>query len=101
MIVTVFRSRLRADALDEYAVVATRMSELAQSMPGYISHKTFTAPDGERCTIAEFEDEESTRAWSTHMEHQAAKLRGREAFYSEYDIKVCAVQRAHKFPKAT
>jgi len=27
-------------------------------------------------------------------------MRGREAFYSEYDIKVCAVQRAHKFPKA-
>jgi heme-degrading monooxygenase HmoA len=99
MIVTVFRSRLRPEAADEYTIVATRMSELAKSMPGYISHKTFTAPDGERCTIAEFETEEATRAWSTHMEHQAAKLRGREAFYSEYDIKVCAVQRAHKFPK--
>jgi heme-degrading monooxygenase HmoA len=99
MIVTVFRSRLLPESQDEYAKVAARMSELAQSMPGYISHKTFTAPDGERCTIAEFESEETTRAWSTHAEHQAAKLRGREAFYSEYDIKVCAVQRAHRFPK--
>lgn len=99
MIVTVFRSRLRPESQDEYAQVATRMSELAQSMPGYISHKTFTAPDGERCTIAEFDTEEHTRAWSTHPEHQAAKMRGREAFYSEYDIKVCTVERAHTFPK--
>lgn len=98
MIVTVFRSRLRPESQEEYALVATRMSELAQSMPGYISHKTFTAQDGERCTIAEFESEETTRAWSTNLEHQSAKLRGREAFYSEYDIKVCSVNRAHKFP---
>lgn len=98
MIVTVFRSRLRPEAQDEYSQVATRMSELAKTMPGYISHKTFTAPDGERCTIAEFDTEENTRNWSTNAQHQEAKLRGRAAFYSEYDIKVCTVQRAHKFP---
>jgi len=98
MIVTVFRSRLRPDAQEEYTEWATRMSELARTMPGYISHKTFTAPDGERCTIAEFDTEENTRHWSTHPEHQAAKLRGREAFYTEYNIQVCTVQRAHIFP---
>jgi heme-degrading monooxygenase HmoA len=99
MIVTVFRSRLRPEAQEEYSQVATRMSELAKSMPGYISHKTFTAPDGERCTIAEFDTEEHTRNWATNAEHQAAKLRGREAFYAEYDIKVCTVLRAHTFPR--
>lgn len=100
MIVTVFRSRLRPESQEEYTQWATRMSELARTMPGYISHKTFTAPDGERCTIAEFDTEENTRNWSMHAEHQAAKKLGRASFYSEYDIKVCAVQRAHTFPKA-
>jgi heme-degrading monooxygenase HmoA len=99
MIVTVFRSRLRPEAQEEYMQWATRMSELAKTMPGYISHKTFIAQDGERCTIAEFDTEENTRNWSTNAEHQAAKMRGREAFYSEYDIKVCTVTRAHSFPK--
>ncbi len=79
---------------------AARMSELAKAMPGYISHKTFIAPDGERCTIAEFDTEEHLRAWSTHPEHVEAKKKGRASFYSEYDIKVGAVQRSHTFPKS-
>lgn len=99
MIVTVFRSRLNPGVQDEYGKWATRMSELAQGMPGYISHKGFTAPDGERVTIVEFDTEEHMRAWSTHPEHQQAKQLGRASFYSEYDIKVCTVTRAHSFPK--
>ena len=45
MIVTVFRSRLRPENRDEYTAWATRMSELARAMPGYISHKGFVADD--------------------------------------------------------
>ena len=101
MIVTVFRSRLNPDIQDEYMQVATRMSELAKAMPGYISHKTFVAQDGERCTIAEFDTEEHLRAWSIHTEHVEAKQQGRASSYSEYDIKVCTVDRVHTFPKAT
>ncbi|RZD52878.1 MAG: hypothetical protein CXT64_03825 [Methanobacteriota archaeon] len=47
MIVTVFRSRLNSDVGEEYMEMAMRMSELAQTMPGYISHKSFLADDGE------------------------------------------------------
>lgn len=100
MIVTVFRSRLRPEAQEEYMQWATRMSELAKAMPGYISHKTFTAQDGERCTIAVFDTEEHMRDWSSHPEHVAAKQKGRASFYSEYDIKTCTVIRDHVFPKA-
>jgi heme-degrading monooxygenase HmoA len=100
MIVTVFRSRLRPEAADEYGPLATRMSELAKTMPGYISHKGFAAPDGERVTIVEFDTEEHQRAWSMQAEHAAAKKRGRDEFYSEYKIQVCTVKREHVFPKA-
>src|SRR5581483_3226807 len=64
MLITVFRSRLRPGVTDEYSAADLRMSELAQTMPGYISQKTFTAPDGERCTIVEFENEEGLKAWA-------------------------------------
>jgi antibiotic biosynthesis monooxygenase (ABM) superfamily enzyme len=37
-VITVFRSRLRPEAQEEYRQWATRMSELARHMPGYISH---------------------------------------------------------------
>ena len=99
MIVTVFRSRLRPEAADEYGVWAARMSELAKTMPGYISHKGFAAPDGERVTIVEFETEEQQRAWSANAEHTEAKKKGRSDFYSEYKIQVCTVHREHLFPK--
>ncbi|MBV8124606.1 MAG: antibiotic biosynthesis monooxygenase [Burkholderiaceae bacterium] len=93
MIVTVFRSRLRDEAREAYLALAPKISELAKSMPGYLSHKAFVAEDGERVTIVEFKDQESQRAWSTQIDHVAAKKQGREAFYTEYSIQVCEVLR--------
>jgi heme-degrading monooxygenase HmoA len=61
MIVTIFRSRLRPGVDDEYGPTAERMDKLAAAMPGYISHKEFTADDGERVTIVEFASEEAMR----------------------------------------
>ena len=99
MILTVFRSRVRPEAQDEYARWAARMSELAQKMPGYVSHKGFTAPDGERVTIVEFESDEAQRAWAVHPEHVEAKKRGRSSFYLEYRVQVCNVVRDTGFAK--
>jgi heme-degrading monooxygenase HmoA len=58
MIVTVFRSRLMPGLQAEYVALVDRMTALASTMPGYISHKGFFAEDSERCTIVEFESEE-------------------------------------------
>jgi heme-degrading monooxygenase HmoA len=97
MILTVFRNRLKPENLEEYYATAAKMSEIARTMPGYVSHKTFTAEDGERVTIVEFASEEGQRAWATEMRHQEAKKRGRAAFYTEYKLQVCEVKREHAF----
>jgi heme-degrading monooxygenase HmoA len=99
MVVTVFRSRLNPEAQQEYEQWATRMSALAQQMPGYVSHKTFVAEDDERVTIVEFESEAAHHAWSIHPEHVEAQKKGRQVFYLEYRIQVCQVQRESAFPK--
>ena len=98
MVVTVFRSRVKPEAEEEYARWAARMGELARRMPGYISHKGFVAADGERVTLVEFESEQAQRAWSMHPEHVEAKKKGRTHFYVEYRIQVCNVQRDSVFP---
>lgn len=100
MIVTVFRSRLAPGHEDEYHLTAKRMDALAQTMPGYIAHKGFTAADGERVTIVEFESENAAHAWRCHPEHIAAQERGREAFYASYRIQVCTVLREAEFEAA-
>ena len=97
MIVTIFRSRLRPELQEEYAEVAARMKRLAESMPGFVAMKTFSAPDGERVTIAEFDSQERHDAWRAHPEHRAAQQMGRESFYSEYRIQVCEPIRDYSF----
>ena len=98
MIVTVFRSRLNPDAHAEYQPWAEQMSKLASTMPGYLSHKTYAADDGERVTIVEFESEETQREWAHHPLHVKARQLGREKFYSEYRIQVCEELRATRYP---
>jgi heme-degrading monooxygenase HmoA len=98
MILTVFRNRLRPEHQDAYYDKARRMSELARAMPGYVSHKSFTAEDGERVTIVEFADEGSQKAWATEAEHMQAQAEGRRSFYSEYSLQVCSVTRQARWP---
>ena len=97
MIVTVFRSRLKPGLRDEYVALVERMNTLAQTMPGYISHKGFFADDGERVTIVEFDHEEGLCAWRTNKEHVAAQKLAREKYYTEYHIQVCTLDRESKF----
>ena len=101
-VLTVFRSRLRADgppeSLAEYGVTADLMSCLAQQMPGYVEHKAFTADDGERVTVVTFADRASQEAWRTQAEHRLAQRRGREAFYASYLLQVADVRKVHEYP---
>jgi heme-degrading monooxygenase HmoA len=97
MLITVFRSRLKDGVRDEYAAAVDRMNELARTMPGYISHKTFYAEDGERCTIVEFENEAGLRTWRTNAEHIAAQKMARQKYYTEYSVQVCTLDRESKF----
>lgn len=93
MIITIFRSRLRPEHEAEYHRIADRMRELVQSMPGFVSIKTFTAPDGERVSVVEFDSETTHNAWREHPAHREAQRLGRERFYSEYRIQVGRVEK--------
>ena len=95
MRVTLFRSRLDPAHLSDYREMAAQMRTLAEAMPGFVSFKTFTADDGERISIVEFESEETLRAWREHPAHREAQRLGRERFYLEYRIQVCEVLRAY------
>ncbi len=100
MVVTIFRNRLKPENVEEYYEWAARISALAKTMPGYVSHKTFAADDGERVTIVEFCDEATQRGWSTEMRHVEAKKKGRADFYTEYKLQVCDVTRESVFTAA-
>jgi heme-degrading monooxygenase HmoA len=99
-ILTVFRSRLAADANPEYSGHAEQMSTLAQTMPGYVDHKTFTAEDGERVTIVTFTDRESHEAWRLQTDHVQAQRAGIAAYYDSYSLQVATVDRVSLFARS-
>jgi heme-degrading monooxygenase HmoA len=98
-VLTVFRSRLRPDAADEYHDTARRLEDLARAVPGFLEIKTFVAEDGERVSLVTFATEEAHRTWRDHPAHRAAQDRGRQAFYASYDIAVCDVVHTHRFTR--
>jgi heme-degrading monooxygenase HmoA len=98
-VVTVFRSRLRADA-SGYGDDAVAIAALARTMPGYVEHKGFTAEDGERVTLVTFADRATHDAWRDHPEHQAAMRRGISRYYETYSIQVGTTEHASAFPRA-
>lgn len=97
MIVTVFRSRLLPGVQDEYGPMASRMSELVRSIPGYVSHKGFVAEDGERVTIVEFESDEALREWKVHPGHLEAKKLGFTKFFGTFKYQICNVAQARSW----
>lgn len=95
-IVTVFRNRLRDD-LDGYEETADDMLAIASALPGFLSFKQFTAPDGERLAVIEFDSWEHQQAWANQPDHRVAQRRGRDEWYAEYRIQVCRVVSERSF----
>ncbi len=97
MILVAFRSRLRSEATEAYAAMAQQVGPLAMAVPGYIAHKAYTAPDGERVTLVEYESEEAVKFWARDRQHAAAKKAGRGEFFSWYRVQICQVtsDRSH------
>jgi heme-degrading monooxygenase HmoA len=98
--ITVFRSRLRADhPAERYSELAADLEARAAAAPGFVEFKEFVAADGERLALATFASAEAEAAWRDDAEHRAGQREGRDAFYAEYDVAVCEVQRRHRWAR--
>ncbi|MBI3993642.1 MAG: antibiotic biosynthesis monooxygenase [Candidatus Lambdaproteobacteria bacterium] len=104
MEMVLFASRMRdmpPEDAAEYQTLLQRMLELASAAPGFISHKTYTAPDGERMTVVLFDSAENAARWANLPEHRQAQQRGRERFYAEYRVYAGPVTRSYSFSPQT
>jgi heme-degrading monooxygenase HmoA len=98
MVIVVFRSRFRSDAdIDAYEALSARMHALVEGHPGFISIENFEEPDGTSVSLELFETADSAASWRRHPEHLEAQRRGREEFYSWYQVHTSTVTRSHEF----
>ena len=80
--------------------MAQQIGPLAMAVPGYIAHKAYTAADGERVTLVEYESEEAVQLWARNRQHALAKTAGRRDFFSWFRVQVCQVLREHSHDAA-
>jgi heme-degrading monooxygenase HmoA len=84
---------LRHDGDDGYSVMSARMMALAAEQPGYLGVET--ARSGVGITVSYWSDDEAAAAWKNVAEHLIAQQRGRDAWYSDYQVRVATVTRSY------
>lgn len=93
----VFRSRLRDGVADDYNRHAEAVYDRAIKMPGFIDAKDFTAEDGERLALIEWDSPANLAGWRDEESHRAAQQMGRDRYYTGYRIQVCSELRSSTF----
>ena len=131
MVIVLIRTQVRPDAdVAAYDRLDARMFELVQTIPGFVSARSYASDDGDerseespigwdltlpgsaggaggnaprgidRLSLIRFESAAALRAWREHPEHREAQRRGRDEFYAIYDVEVCEVARSYAFGRA-
>jgi len=98
MFIAVFRARVSAPHADEFNRLYAEMGEIVSKIDGYVSHKLFSADDGEGVVIAEFLDFEAVEAWDKHQDHKRVKELGKKYIFDEYDVSVGKIVERHVKP---
>jgi heme-degrading monooxygenase HmoA len=97
-VISLFRFRTRdltPVEREEYSSTLRHMLTLASAMPGFISFRRYMSDDGEAFAVTEFASAEALAAWRDHPDHRTAQQRGRNEFYSEYEIINCTVMHRY------
>jgi heme-degrading monooxygenase HmoA len=82
-----------------YEAMADAMMTLALKQPGCLGAESARGPSGLGITVAYFTDEVAIRAWKQNSEHLVAQRRGKERWYSHYELRIAKVERAYSGPE--
>ncbi|MEU3574352.1 antibiotic biosynthesis monooxygenase [Kitasatospora sp. NPDC036755] len=90
-----FRSRFSEQVDDEYRTTDDYLAEKARAAYGedIALVRTYEAEDGERLTLMWWRDPESLARWRVDLEHRNAQRKGRDTWYSFYELSVTEVLR--------
>jgi len=82
----------------EHAELFARLVRLASTYDGFLCIEPARNSDGTGVAAVYWKDLDSIEAWAKDPEHQVAKRKGRETWYSYYMIRICKVERAYGSP---
>jgi len=78
-----------------YSAMAQKMEMLAKEQEGFISIDSAHEEVG--ITVSYWESLDAIKNWKQQSEHLQAQLKGRNEWYSWYNVKICKVEREYEF----
>jgi heme-degrading monooxygenase HmoA len=75
------------------------MDRLAAAQPGYRGMESVRGGDGFGITVSFWADDASARAWRDHPTHKAIRDKGRERWFSAYEIAVARIDRSYRWAR--
>ena len=95
----IFSSTL-SDNAEGYGAMAARMVALAREQEGFIGVESASrTSEGFGITVSYWRDLESIRRWKAQSEHAAAQKMGRDAFYTNYRLRIARIEREYSFDR--
>lgn len=91
----IFTSKRAEDDGKAYGAIAQRMADLGGRYDGFLGIESVRGADGVGITVSYWRDEAAILAWKRDTEHQKAQHAGRNAWYSDYHVRVAKVERAY------
>lgn len=91
-IAVIFTSR-RTEGDNGYEAMSVAMVDLARTQRGFLGIESARSEIG--ITVSYWADEDAARAWKQVAQHLVAQRRGRELWYSDYQVRVATVHREY------
>ena len=90
-------SSLRTDGENGYGKMADAMEKLAAAQPGFLGIES--ARDGLGITVSYWQSLEAIAAWKANAAHLVAQQHGRDAWYEQFKVRICRVERDYAFAR--
>ncbi|MDC3194982.1 antibiotic biosynthesis monooxygenase [Flavobacteriaceae bacterium] len=92
----IFRTVL-TNNLADYEKTAIRMDELAKLQDGYLGIESTRNEIG--ITVSYWKDLASITKWKNNIEHIEARVKGRNKWHQQYQLRICKVERDYGFKR--
>lgn len=85
--------------IEGYPEMADKMRALAKQQEGYIGMDSSRNDVG--ITVSYWASLDAIKNWKQQSDHLQAQLKGRQEWYSWYNVKICKVEREYQFSLTT
>lgn len=93
----IFTSHHSGSDMKTYGTTSARMLKLAAMQDGFLGVESCRDTEGTGITVSYWRDEAAIQQWYRNLEHQHVQQKGRDRWYSAFQVRVARVERAYEF----